>query len=65
MFLTKEEVIDLTGYLRLSAQIKWLQEQQLGFVVGGDGRPKVLRQVVINRLGGQAQHKKNPVLRLN
>lgn len=64
MFLTKDEVAELTGYKKPSAQIRWLQEQQFGFVVGGDGIPKVLSQVVISRLGGQTTQKKSPELRL-
>lgn len=64
MFLNREEVAELTGYRKPSAQIKWLQVQQFGFAVGGDGHPKVLRQVVINRLGGQIAQKKSPELRL-
>ncbi len=64
MFLTKEEVAELTGYRKQSAQIKWLQVQQFGFAIGGDGHPKVLRGVVINRLGGQTAERKSPELRL-
>lgn len=64
MFLTKEEVADLTGYRKPSAQIKWLQVHQFAFAVGGDGQPKVLSQVVVNRLGGQTEQKKSPELRL-
>ncbi len=64
MFSTKKEVAELTRYRKPRAQIKWLQVQQFGFAVGGDGHPKVLRQVVINRLGGQTAPKKSPELRL-
>lgn len=63
MFMTAEEVADLTGYSKPSAQIKWLKAEKYGFAVGGDGRPKVLREVVIGRLGG-IQKKKGPELRL-
>ncbi|MHC8396110.1 DUF4224 domain-containing protein [Pseudomonas sp. LB3P93] len=64
MFLTKEEVAELTGYKKPSAQIKWFQVQQIGLAVGGDGHPKALRQTVINRLAGQTAKKKSPALRL-
>jgi len=64
MFLNKEEVAELTGYQKPSAQSRWLQAQQFCFVVGGDGIPKVLRQVVISRLGGSTAQKKSPELRL-
>lgn len=63
MFLTPEEVADLTGYKRPAAQIRWLTAEKYGFAVGGDGHPKVLRQVVIGRMGG-VQSRKEPELRL-
>ncbi|MBI6948756.1 DUF4224 domain-containing protein [Pseudomonas koreensis] len=63
MFLTPEEVADLTGYKRPAAQIRWLTTERYGFAVGGDGHPKVLRQVVIGRMGG-VQSRKEPELRL-
>ncbi len=63
MFLTAEEVSDLSGYKKPEAQIKWLTAERYGFAVGGDGQPKVLRQVVIGRLGG-IQSRKGPELRL-
>ncbi len=65
MFLSQEEVAELTGYSRPSAQIKWLKAEQFGYVVGGDGVPKVLREVVLSRLAGQGtKPKKEPRLRL-
>jgi hypothetical protein len=63
MFLTAEEVAELTGYTKSGAQIKWLQAEKYGFAIDGYGKPKVLRQVVIGRLGG-IQSKKGPELRL-
>ncbi|MGY2277403.1 DUF4224 domain-containing protein [Pseudomonas monsensis] len=63
MFLTPEEVANLTGYKRPAAQIRWLTAERYGFAVGGDGHPKVLRQVVIGRMGG-VQSRKEPELRL-
>jgi hypothetical protein len=63
MFLTTEEVAELTGYVMSHAQIKWLTAQRYGFSIDGYGKPKVLRQVVIGRLGG-VQQKKGPELRL-
>ncbi|WP_462382208.1 DUF4224 domain-containing protein [Pseudomonas sp. Marseille-QA0892] len=63
MFLTADEVADLTGYTKPSAQIKWLEAERYGFAVGGDGKPKVLREIVIARLGGM-KTAKEPRLRL-
>lgn len=64
MFLTPEEVADLTGYQKPSAQIRWLRAEQFGFVVGGDGQAKVLREVVLSRLGQGKTKKAEPRLRL-
>ena len=64
MFMTPEEVAELTGYQRPAAQIKWLTAERFGFVVGGDGLPKVLREVVLSRLGDSSKPKKEPRLRL-
>lgn len=62
MFMTPDEVADMTGYLRPKDQVRWLQAEKFGYVLGADGKPKVLRQVVLARLGGAAE-KKGPELR--
>ena len=41
MFLTPDELHQLTGYKRLAAQTKWLVEIVWPFVVGDDGNPKL------------------------
>lgn len=64
MFLSAEEVAELTGYQKPSAQVRWLEAERFGFVVGGDGQPKVLREVVLSRLGSTKPNKKAPALRL-
>ncbi|MDR9865868.1 MULTISPECIES: DUF4224 domain-containing protein [Pseudomonas] len=64
MLLTRDEVADLTGYERPATQSRWLRENSFPFILGGDGHPKVLRQVVISRLGGQCETKRTPELRL-
>jgi hypothetical protein len=53
MFLTRNELIELTGYKSPSAQSRWLQREGFCFRVGADGRPRVLREAIINALGGQ------------
>ena len=65
MFLTPKEVADLTGYQKPSAQIRWLTAEKFGFVVGGDGHPKVLRDVVLSRLGAVRSSRKEPQLMLS
>ncbi|WP_430765368.1 DUF4224 domain-containing protein [Pseudomonas citronellolis] len=62
--MTPEEVANLTGRTRPSAQIRWLDEHLFGYVVGADGRPKVLREIVLSRLGSTRQQKKEPRLNL-
>ncbi|MEW7987913.1 MAG: DUF4224 domain-containing protein [Candidatus Thiodiazotropha sp.] len=52
MFLTPEEVHDLTGYQTPARQIKWLRANNYPYEVGGDRQPKVLRSLVVTRLGG-------------
>ncbi|OLU25445.1 hypothetical protein BVH03_17455 [Pseudomonas sp. PA15(2017)] len=52
MLLTQAEVIELTGYQRPSAQIRWLDSHKVPYLIGGDGRPKVLRAPLVERLGG-------------
>ncbi len=41
MFLTAEQLVELTGRRRPSAQIRWLQENRWAYAVTADGRPRV------------------------
>ena len=50
MFLTPSDLIELTGRTRASAQVRWLAAQGLRFVLGADGRPRVLRAEVEGRM---------------
>jgi len=50
MFLSQTELADLTGRKRSSSQIRWLSSNGLRFVLGADGRPRVLRAEVEGRL---------------
>lgn len=52
MFLTQEQLQELTERVRPTAQIKWLKEHGYPFDVGAEGNPKVLASVVESRLGG-------------
>ena len=42
MFLTRNEIQQLTGYKIPSAQIRWLQKNGILFRVGADGYPRIL-----------------------
>lgn len=61
MFLTKEEVRDLSGYKRRTEQAKWLRENGYPFELDKDGNPKVPRAAVESRF--QVRHG-GPKLRL-
>ena len=52
MFLTKEEMIELTGYVFISRQIEWLRNHNWKFEVTAQRRPKVARSFFESRLGG-------------
>ncbi|WP_236450498.1 DUF4224 domain-containing protein [Stutzerimonas stutzeri] len=67
MFLTSEELKQLTGYQKPSAQARWLEQAGISFLMGGDGKLKVLRLAVEQRLGlyRTAQPKREPQLRLD
>lgn len=45
MFLTKDEVKDLTGYSQQSKQIAQLKAQRIPFHISHSGHPKVARTV--------------------
>ncbi|WP_236676395.1 DUF4224 domain-containing protein [Pseudomonas sp. B7] len=50
MFLTKEEVADLTGHARPVIQSRWLRTNCIPFIIGGDGQPKVPRQSLLDKI---------------
>ncbi len=54
MFLTRSELLEMTGYVRPKAQARWLAENQYPFEIGADGYPRVLQSCVEKRLGGAA-----------
>lgn len=65
MFLSDSEVVELTGYAKPSAQARWLISNGFPFLVGGDNKLKVLRSLVLERLGGNLTlGEKEPQLRL-
>lgn len=50
LFLSREELKDLTDLKNPSAQIKWLKNNSYPFETSASGKPKVLRSFVISRL---------------
>ena len=51
MFLTTQELVELTDYKHPAKQIRWLREHGYRFEIGASGRPKVLRSEIERRLG--------------
>jgi Domain of unknown function (DUF4224) len=42
MFLSPEQLCEMTGYRRYSGQRRWLQREGISFRIRADGRPIVL-----------------------
>lgn len=55
LFLTADELRDLTGRERPSAQIKWLRANGFDVMVRADGLPRVLRAMVEARMGAPSR----------
>jgi hypothetical protein len=54
MFLTAEELRELTGYTYHSRQIDWLRRHNWKFEVTAQHRPKVARSYFDSRLGASS-----------
>lgn len=52
MFLTAEELRELTGFVRSANQLQWLRENGWKFAEDAQRRPKVARTYFELRLGG-------------
>lgn len=50
MFLTGDELRELTGYKLASAQCRWLESRGYPFETNASGKPRVLRSYVQQRL---------------
>ena len=57
MLLTRSDLESLTGYVRPSAQRRWLDARSWVYELGADGRPRVLRSYVEAQMGGQTERK--------
>lgn len=51
MFLTRQEIVELTDYQLPAAQCRWLRDRGFTFEVGASGKPKVLRAHVESKMG--------------
>jgi len=54
LFLTQDEIKELTDLKIPSAQIRWLKSHSYPFEIGASGKPKVLRSLVMERLQQRA-----------
>ncbi|HRQ59705.1 MAG TPA: DUF4224 domain-containing protein [Azoarcus taiwanensis] len=55
LFLDDDELHDLTGYVLPSKQIAWLDDRGYPHEENAAGHPRVLRAVVIERMGGKVE----------
>ncbi|TMR61831.1 DUF4224 domain-containing protein [Streptococcus pseudopneumoniae] len=46
LVLTRDELIELTGYKQPKRQVAWLRQQAIPLYVAANGRPKVLRSTL-------------------
>ena len=50
LFLTQQELNDLTDLKVAKAQMRWLDKNSCPYVISAAGKPKVLRSYLIGRL---------------
>lgn len=50
MFLTAAELAELTGYVRPSAQVRWLRARHWRFELNAAGHPRVARAYLEKRM---------------
>ena len=50
----------LSGYRQVNKVIDWLRENQIRFVVGGDGKPRTTSDFLAEDLDGKATEKEAP-----
>lgn len=63
LFLTPDEVVELTGHKRADAQRRWLVDRGYRFEIRGDGKPVVMVEEVRGRLvGGKGRRASGPDL---
>ena len=61
MFLTRDEIEDLTDAKRKDKQIQWLMDNGIRFVCSSTGRPKVLHSEIERvMLGGLVKDRQEP-----
>ena len=61
LLLSEDEIAMLTDYEKPKAQCRQLSKMGIKFEVGRTGKPKVLRDAVIRKLGGNHRRKEPSV----
>ena len=51
----------LSGYKQVSKVVDWLRENQIRFVIGGDGKPRTTHDLLESDLDGQKARKSAPI----
>jgi hypothetical protein len=51
IFLSRDEIKDLTGYVRAADQVRWLKSHRITHLVNAAGIPIVSRATIENVLG--------------
>jgi hypothetical protein len=59
-----EALQELSGYKQVSKVMDWCRENQIRFVVGGDGRPRTTHDLLEADLDGQKE-RKSPAVRFS
>lgn len=55
MILTKQELSDISGLKRPDAVRRWLDRQKIPYLVGADGWPRVLQDIMMDRMGAKVR----------
>lgn len=58
MFLTSDDIKDLTGYKTHAKQIGWLMQNGIKFLISQDGKPRVLVSHLQEIMGSTKQVKR-------
>lgn len=56
MFLTRDDLEELTERKRKADQVAWLRRHRIPFLIGASGHPRVSRAFVENMLAGKSNH---------
>lgn len=52
-FLDQDEIVELTGHKQARAQVRWLYENEIRFLVNGKGAPIVGRHYLRQLMAGE------------